>query len=75
MLNKFKVKMEMYGKLADFVETIDTELANLEARKNELEEQKENGEELKFWEQAYLDDFPVKVEAYKTIKTHLEKLL
>lgn len=75
MTNKFKVKMEMYGKLADFVETIDTDLANIEARMIELEEQKANGEELKFWEQAYIDEVPIKVEAYKTIKAHLEKLL
>lgn len=75
MLNKFKVKLEMYGKLADFVETIDTELENLEVKITELEEKKANGEELKFWEEAYIDDYPVKVEAYKTIKTHLEKLL
>lgn len=74
-INKFKVKREMYDKLADFVDSIDNSIESLDLQKAEIEAKKENGEEVRFWEDSFLDEYSVKLEAYKTIKAHLEKLL
>lgn len=74
-INKFKVKRELYDKMADFVDSIDANINALEDQKAELEEKKANGEELRFWEESFLEEYPIKLEAYKTIKAHLEKLL
>ena len=74
-INKFKVKRELYDKMADFVDTIDSNIESLEQQKAELEQKKANGEELRFWEESFFEEYPVKLEAYKTIKAHLEKLL
>ena len=75
MINRFKVRREMYDKLADFVDSIDSSIESLDSQKAEIEAKKENGEEVHYWENSFLEEYPVKLEAYKLIKAHLEKLL
>lgn len=75
MINKFKVRREIYDKMADFIDAIDNALDSLEEQKNEIEAKKANGEEVYIWEDSFLEEYPVKLEAYKAVKAHLEKLL
>ena len=73
MENKFKVKVEMLQKCSSIVEELNTTIDYLE---QEIVEQKALPEVERSWRyDSVINDNPAKIDAYKRIISHLEKLL
>ena len=73
MENKFKTKVEMLSKCAAIVEELNTTIDYLET---EIAEQKALPEEEHSWRyESIISDNPAKIDGYKRIIAHLEKLL
>ena len=73
MLNKFKVKKEMFSMLSDYVDELDTRLngyiEELDEAKAKIEDERD------YWDNLKVNEHPARIEAIKQIRAHMEKLL
>lgn len=73
MENKFKVKVEMLQKCASIVEDLNSSIEYLQ---KQIVEQTELPDEERSWRyDSILSENPARIDAYKRIISHLEKLL
>ena len=73
MLNKFKVKKEMFSMLSDYIVELDTRLNGYVEALDEAKAKPEDDRD--YWDTLKIDEHPCKIEAIKQIKAHMEKLL
>ena len=73
MLNKFKVKKEMFSMLSDYFDELDSRLNDYVEELNEAQAKAED--ERDYWDTLRINEHPARIEAIKQIKTHMEKLL
>ena len=70
--DNMRVKAEKYSKVSNIIEELE---ASIETLENELKEVREKSEdERRYWEESRLIDYPIRIQAYKEILAHLEKI-